>query len=87
MLHLGLIKNTRKKPNKKLVNKNKNKPNYKKRKAIIQLDKNNNFIQEYDSIKSAVKQLNLKQCANGNIVACCKGKANTAYNYKWLYKY
>jgi group I intron endonuclease len=51
-------------------------------KPILQLDKNDNFIKEWPSIKMAHD--------NGfegtNICACLKGKRKTHKKYKWRYK-
>ena len=52
-------------------------------KPILQYDRNGNFIKEYESIKQASEELNKN---NSNIVACCKGKRKTAFNYIWKYK-
>lgn len=50
---------------------------------IVQLTIDGQFIKEYQSIKIASKDFN-----NGesNIGACCRGKQETAYGYKWMYK-
>lgn len=61
----------------------KDKPNYKKRKPIIQLDLQNNFIREWDSATTAAKELNINR---QHITACCRGKRNQCGNYKWKYK-
>jgi hypothetical protein len=54
-----------------------------KRKKIIQLDLNNNFITEFNSILSASLSLSKH---SGAICECCSGKRKTAYGYKWQYK-
>jgi hypothetical protein len=56
-------------------------------KAIIQLDKNNNKITEYNSIREACRQF--KGDINNiesNIGGCINGKQKTAYGYVWKYK-
>lgn len=55
---------------------------------IVQLDKKNNFIKEWESFSFAAKKtnpLNYK-AAIKNIHACCNNKRNTAYGFKWIYK-
>lgn len=54
-----------------------------KYKPIIQLDLQNNFIREWDSGKSASKELNIHKA---NITACCKGRYKTCGGYIWKYK-
>ena len=53
-------------------------------KPILQFDKNNNFIKEYESITQANKETNIK-CSN--ISLCCKGikYRKTAGGFKWRY--
>ena len=53
------------------------------KKKIVQLDLNNNFIKEYNSIAEAEKETNI---LNQNITKCCKGKRNHAGKFKWMYK-
>lgn len=53
-------------------------------KQVIQMDMNGNFIKEFKRIKDAVEELNLKE--GSRIGLCCKGKANSAYGFKWKYK-
>jgi hypothetical protein len=59
----------------------------KKNKVIIQYDLENNFIQQWDSIKEASENINKeKRIQIGSaITKCAKGKQNTAYGYKWNY--
>lgn len=52
----------------------------KRRKPVIQYDLNGNFIKEYEG--SSV----IPNIAEANIIACCKGKLNSAYGYIWRYK-
>ena len=51
-------------------------------KKVGQYDLNLNLIREYDSIRIAEKETNIK---NQNISACCLGKAKTAGGYIWKY--
>jgi len=52
-------------------------------KEIVQLDLNNDFIASFYSISLAGKSLNKENYSS--ISACCKGKAKTAYGYRWMY--
>jgi len=52
-------------------------------KAILQFDKNNNFINEFPSIREAAEYLNVSEVA---ISHCCRGKQKTAFGYVWKYK-
>lgn len=54
-----------------------------KTKAIIQCDKNGNYIREWESIIEASKTLNIPA---PNIVNCCKGKCKIIGGFKWKYK-
>lgn len=51
-------------------------------KKVIQLNKNNEFIKEWESIKMAQIGIGIK---NG-ISNCCQGKQKTAGGFKWKYK-
>ena len=54
-----------------------------RKKAILQYDKDNNFIAKYESLTIA------GQTIGGdirNISACCLGKKKTAYGYVWKYE-
>ncbi len=52
---------------------------------LQQLDKNTEeVIMEYNSVKEALIALN-KNVKDGSIYQVCKGKANTAYGYKWRF--
>ena len=53
-----------------------------KTEKINQLDLENNFIKKWSSISEASKKLNLSY---ETIRMCCKGKKDTAGNYKWEY--
>lgn len=52
------------------------------KKSVIQLDKNENYINTYDSILEAERKTGIH---NGSIASCCKGKRPTAGGYKWKY--
>jgi hypothetical protein len=52
-------------------------------KPIIQMDKNNNVMQEWDSLKSASQFLNIK---SGDISSVCNGRQKSAGGYIWKYK-
>lgn len=62
---------------------NPSKYNINKRKPVIQLDKEGNFINEYESIESCRKILNIPY---SSIMQCCKGITNTSNSYIFLYK-
>ena len=68
-------------------NKKNNNISYKPRlyptKIIIQLSLDNVFIKEWDSIKEAGREFNIK---SPNIIACCQGKLKTSGKFKWMYK-
>jgi len=53
-----------------------------KQKKVIQMDKQNNIIKVWDSIKEAAEALNI---SHGNISAVCRGVKHrpTAAGYKW----
>lgn len=56
-------------------------------KAIIQLDKNNNKIAEYNSIREACLKFNGNiNKVESNIGGCINGKQKTAYGYIWKSK-
>lgn len=54
-------------------------------KAVIQLDLQGNFINEYDSITQACEAMGVN-AKNPSISYVCKGKQKTAYGYRWRYK-
>lgn len=54
-----------------------------RRKPILQFTLDNIFIREWDSAKSASKELNID---SGFIAKCCKGKCKFAYGFLWKYK-
>lgn len=51
-------------------------------KAVFQYDLNDNFIQEFASVRLAQRHFGVKV----NITDCCNGKAKTAKGFKWKYK-
>jgi len=53
------------------------------RKPILQFDKNNNFIKEWNSIKEAGESLNINQ---SNISSVCSGRFKTAGKFIWKFK-
>ena len=53
-----------------------------KKRKVIQLDKNNNFIRKFDSIQEA--SLFLK-CDASSISKICRGNGKTLKGYKWKY--
>lgn len=52
-------------------------------KPILQFDKNNNFINEFSSIREASKYLNVSEAA---ISYCCRGKSKTSSGFIWKYR-
>jgi hypothetical protein len=52
---------------------------------VIQYDKNNNFIQEFPSQKSALEYLNKNINASG-ISGCICGRSKSAFGFIWKYK-
>lgn len=57
----------------------------KKEKAVLQYDRQGNFIQRFDSIKDATIFLQ-KPTANGTIHQCASGKRPSAYGYVWKFE-
>lgn len=53
-----------------------------KKKSVIQLDKEEKYINTYNSILEAERQTGIH---NGSIASCCKGKRPTAGGYRWKY--
>jgi len=52
-------------------------------KSVLQYDKEGNFIKEFDSAKTAAKELNLYP---NNITSCCKGNLKSTGGFIWKYK-
>lgn len=55
----------------------------KRRKPILQYDKNGVFIQEWDSANEVEKQLKIN---HSHIGQCCKGERKTSGGFIWKYK-
>ena len=54
---------------------------------ILQFTKDGQFIREFMSAESALKNIGLNiKTRNSHISACCKGKRNQAYGFLWRYK-
>ena len=51
-------------------------------KAVLQYNKNGNFINEYPSVREAERKTGI---INGNICSVCKGKLKSAGGYIWRY--
>lgn len=51
--------------------------------SVVQLDKNNFFISEYDSIKEASETTGVQPASIGR---CCRNKQKTACGFRWMYK-
>ncbi len=51
-------------------------------KPVRQFTIEDKFIKEFPSIKQVKRELGF---ADGNIIACCKGKYKTAYGFIWRY--
>jgi hypothetical protein len=76
----------RKNPNPKGVKRDSvlmNNINSKKRKVILQLSLEGDFIQEWESVKSANLYFNLSNSAISN---CLRGDCKTSQGFKWVYK-
>lgn len=52
------------------------------KKAVVQLDKNDNFICKYESVTLAGEMI---AAPNTMISACCKGKRKSVHGFKWMY--
>ena len=52
-------------------------------KPVIQYDKNDNFIREWENARQVERELGYLPC---NIYSCCRGIYKSAYGYKWKYK-
>lgn len=60
-------------------------PNKNIRKPVLQFDKNNNFIKEWNSIREA-EDFYSNGKKNTSISSCCRGNIKTAYKYIWKFK-
>ncbi len=56
------------------------------RKAILQFDLNNNFIKEFDSVKTAADELGVCRTGISKALSINAIHAKTAYGYIWKYK-
>jgi len=54
--------------------------------SVNQYDLNGKFIKEWNSLKEAESIYNTNNPKSDNIGACCRGKQQTAYNFKWKFK-
>lgn len=63
--------------------KRKGRPNYKRRKPILQYTKDNIFIREWESALVASRELNLNSNSIGH---CCRNTIKTSGGYIWKYK-
>lgn len=61
--------------------KNRNNP---RSSAVLQYDKDGNFLKEWNTITEAEKYCSGK--ISTNISSCCRNKCKTAYGYVWKYK-
>ncbi len=52
-------------------------------KKVVQLDRDNNLIKEWDSMRVAIKELNIDE---SNISHSCRDIRKTAGGYKWKFK-
>jgi len=57
--------------------------NFKSKKITIQYDLDGNFIKEWDSVKQASQELNIRK---QNISACCRGINKTSGGFIWKFK-
>ena len=53
-------------------------------KCIQMIDKNNNTLKTFNSLREAARFLNKKSCSN--ISCCLHGKSKSAYGYKWKFE-
>ena len=53
-------------------------------KRVLQLDLNGTVLNEFGSIRDALRYLN-KDLRDSSLSRCCKGKTQTAYGFKWSY--
>jgi predicted RNA-binding Zn-ribbon protein involved in translation (DUF1610 family) len=54
----------------------------KNQRKVVQMSIEGIFIKEWDSMREASRELNVRSC---NIWSCCNGRRNHAGKYKWLY--
>ena len=68
--------------NLKISKSNKGRKNNHLKRVVLQLDLNGNLIKKWNCIRDIENSLGFN---NSNITNCCKGRAKTAYGYKWVY--
>lgn len=76
------LKISKKNLGKKLSEEAKNKISESKYVGVVMMDKENNAITEFDSIKSASLKMNINRCC---ISDCINGRQKTAGGYKWKF--
>lgn len=54
-----------------------------KNRVTVQLDKDNRFVKEWESMSLINKEIGVSTSCLSNV---CKGKRKTAYGFKWMYK-
>lgn len=54
-----------------------------KRKSVVQLDMNLNYIAAYDGVNKAAE---ITGVSASGICQCCKGEQEYAKGYKWMYE-
>lgn len=66
------------------MNANRRMRNDKRKRKVVQLDMNGNYIKTWDSLHQIYNELNM---ANRGLVGCVKHRKgfNSAYGFKWLY--
>ena len=62
-------------------------PQYKQNRheTIVKLTFDNELVSEHESVLNASISVGLSK-SNSHIISCCKGKENSAFGYKWMYK-
>jgi len=55
-----------------------------RKKKVIQLNKNGEFLKEWSSVKEA--EMSVIRYNKGVVSAACRGKRKTASGFKWMYK-
>jgi len=54
-----------------------------KKKKILQYDLDGNFLEIFESVRSACESSSIK--SHTNILSCCNGKSNSVAGYQWKY--
>lgn len=71
-------------PSENVKNGHINNQNYKnKYKSVYKMDKDNNILEKYESVKNAMIENNYTY--DGGIIKCCKGKQKVFNGFKWKY--